>query len=238
MAHPYSSTPLYAGTPTYAPQQTFYSPYPSNGLQQSIPTPPGIPQQPLQTPGQSQTHPPYQPQPSPSTNGARFDANSQAHRPAPPFPPFPPPTFNSDFFKQFAGAGFPPPPLPNFPPVPLPNTGYPQLPASVIPSPSSPFPQYHPAGAQGFGQNLNQNEPLRQYAGDNSMGSQQDAWGSQKDTQTYGAPAMVQAGQSHAARPVARSAGTDKGRCATHEGVPILTWCRCIVAVFWLEIRS
>lgn len=200
MAHPYSSTPLYAGAPTYAPQQPFYPPYSSNTMQQSMPTPPGMPQQ-------QQAH--YQPQQSPSTNGPRFDANSRVHPPA-PFPPFPPPTFNTDFFKQFANAGFPPPPPPNFAPMPVPSTGYAQLPVSVTASPSSPYPQYQAGGAQGYGPHVSQHEPPRQYGEDSSH---QDTWAAHNDTQTYGTPNISQIAKPHIARPAAKSVDNEKGRC-------------------------
>ncbi|KAJ9612239.1 hypothetical protein H2200_003836 [Cladophialophora chaetospira] len=211
MAHPYSSNP-YAGAPSYPPQQqSFYPSYPSNGLQQQVQTPPGLVQQPSQGQGQPQSFPAYhqqqQQQPSPSTNGPRFEQNSQIPPSAVPFPPFPPPpiNFNSDFFKQFANAGFPPPPPPNIPPVPLPSPGYPQLHAAVNTSTSSPYPQFHYA----------QNEQP-QLGGNQYMGAQEEnqsgmEW--QRGSRTYAAPAVAQAGDSHNVRPISRgliSLGNDK----------------------------
>ncbi|KAI1617668.1 hypothetical protein EDD36DRAFT_479580 [Exophiala viscosa] len=118
MAHPFSSNPFYAGTPSYAPQQPHY-PFPPNGLQQqAIHTPPGLNQQPPQPPSY---------QSSPTASAPRYDTNPQIRSPFPPFPP-PPATLGPDFFKQFANAGLPPPPPPSFPPVPLPNVaGFSQL---------------------------------------------------------------------------------------------------------------
>ncbi|KIW97100.1 uncharacterized protein Z519_02492 [Cladophialophora bantiana CBS 173.52] len=214
MAHPYSSTSLYAGTPSYAPQQPYYLSFPSNGLQQPINTPPGIPQQLPPPQGQMQTHPSYQQQPSPATNGPRFDANSQIRPPAPPFHPFPPTTtFNSDFFKQFASAGFPPPPPPNFPPVPIPGAAYPQLPGPVNTSASSPYPQHLATGAPGFGAGFNPSEQLRQHAGDQFMGLQPGSRGGldvQTETQAYGAAMAVQSGISHTGHPALKTIDPDK----------------------------
>ncbi|OQV02095.1 putative zinc-finger domain-containing protein [Cladophialophora immunda] len=215
MAHPYSSTSLYAGTPSYAPQQPYYPSFPSNGLQQPINTPPGIPQQLPQPQGQMQTLPSYPPQPSPATNGPRFDANSQIRPPAPPFHPFPPPTttFNSDFFKQFASAGFPPPPPPNFPPVPIPGAAYPQLPGPVNTSLSSPYPQHVAAGAPVFGAGFNSSEQPRQHAGDQFIGSRTGSRGGMDvytDTQAYGTAMTVQSGISHPAHPLPKGTDSDK----------------------------
>ena len=226
MAHPYSSTPLYAGTPSYAPhQQSYYPSYPSNGLQQQNQTltSPALPQQPAQGSGQGQPQPfsTYQQQP-PSLNGPTYEQNSQIP-PSGPFPPFPPPVnFNPDFFKHLANAGFPPPPLPNLPPMPIPSPGYPQLHASVNTSSASPFPQYHTAAAQGYGSSFAQNaqnEQLGQHGGNQYMGPQQVAQSGverQRDTHKFGAPTGPQSGSSHNARPVSRgiiSLGNDKGRC-------------------------
>ncbi|KIV85340.1 hypothetical protein PV11_01043 [Exophiala sideris] len=131
MAHPFSSNPFYAGTPSYAPQQPHY-PFPPNGLQQqAIHTPPGLNQQHSQPPS-------YQPSPV-AASAPRYDTSSQIRTPFPPFPP-PPTTLGADFFKQFANAGLPPPPPPSLPPVPLPNVaGYPQFPAPVNTGVSSPY---------------------------------------------------------------------------------------------------
>lgn len=208
MAHPYSSTPLYGATPAYSAQQSYYSPFPPNGLQQQIQTPPGISHQPPQPP------PSYQP--SPTTNGPRYDANTQIRAPAPPFPPFPPTTFGSDFFKQFASAGLPLPPPPSFPPVPIPTTGYPQLPNSVNASPSSPFPQHHSSGPQAFGSGFNAGEQTRQHIPDPFVGSQPGIGGtrereSQRDSHSYGAPIGIHSGNPHNARPVSRSVDLDNG---------------------------
>ncbi|KIX98153.1 uncharacterized protein Z520_06233 [Fonsecaea multimorphosa CBS 102226] len=212
MAHPYSSTPLYAGTPSYAPQQSYYPPFPSNGLQQPINTTPGIPQQ-LPQP---QSHSSYQPQPSPATNGPRFDATSQIRPPAPPFHPFSPPTttpFNPDFFKQFASAGFPPPPPPNFPPVPIPGAAYPQLPGSVNTSTPSPYPQHVAAGAPVFGAGFNSNEQPRQHGEDQFIGARTGSRGGmevQTDPQVYGTAMAVQSGISHPAHPHSKRKDRDK----------------------------
>ncbi|KIW75871.1 hypothetical protein Z517_10616 [Fonsecaea pedrosoi CBS 271.37] len=215
MAHPYSSTSLYPGTPSYAPQQPYYPVFPSNGLQQTINTPPGIPQQLPQPQGQIQSHSSYQPQPSPVTNGPRFDANSQIRPPAPPFHPFPPPTttFNSDFFKQFASAGFPPPPPPNFPPVPIPGAAYPQLPGSVNTSTSSPYSQHVAAGVPGFNTSIGGNEQTRQSAGDQFIGGHTGSRGgldAQSDIQLYGPAMTVQNAISHQAHPLPKGKDSDK----------------------------
>ncbi|ETI23362.1 hypothetical protein G647_05163 [Cladophialophora carrionii CBS 160.54] len=215
MAHPYSSTPMYAGTPSYAPQQQSYYPsYPSNGLQQQIQTPPGLLQQPAQGQGQPSTFPTYQQQqqqqqPSPSTTGPRFEQNSQLPLPTPSFPPFPPPpiNFNSDFFKQFASGSFLPPPPPNLPPVPLPSPGYPQLSAAVNTSTSSPYSQFSTAGVQGFGSGFVQNEQTRQQHGDPYIGSQQGAHAGTewpRDSHTYSAPVAAQSASSSNPRPISR----------------------------------
>jgi hypothetical protein len=224
MAHPYSSTPLYTGTPSYAPpQQSYYPSYPSSG-QQQIQSPPGLLQQPAQGQGQPPLFPTYQQQqqqqPPPSTNGPRFEQNSQLPLPAPPFPPFPPPiNFSSDFFKQFASGGFLPPPPPNLPPVPLPSPGYPQLNASVNSSASSPYPQFPTAAAQGFGSGFVQNEHTRQQHGDPYIGSQHTAQAGMewpRDSHTYNAP-MAQNANTNNPRPISRGVinlANDKGRCA------------------------
>ncbi|EXJ72159.1 uncharacterized protein A1O5_04663 [Cladophialophora psammophila CBS 110553] len=161
-----------------------------------------------------QTHPSYHQQPSPATNGPRFDANSQIRPPAPPFHPFPPTTtFNSDFFKQFASAGFPPPPPPNFPPVPIPGAAYPQLPGPVNTSASSPYPQHLATGAPVFGAGFNPSEQPRQHAGDQFMGLQPGSRGGldvQTDTQAYGAAMAVQSGISHTVHPPLKTRDLDK----------------------------
>ncbi|KIX10135.1 uncharacterized protein Z518_01216 [Rhinocladiella mackenziei CBS 650.93] len=214
MAHPYSTTPFYAGTPSYAPQQPYYSSFP-NTLQQSIHTPPGIPQQPSQPP------PSYQP--SPPSNGARFDANPQVRPPAPPFPQFPPTTtaLTADFFKQFAGAGLPaglpPPPLPSFPPMPLPNTGYPQFPVTVNAPGPSPFPQHIAPGTQSVSAGFNMNDQVRHDLSDSFLASQSGSRGggdSQASTkpepQPYGTSHAGQGGTSHTAHAAARSIDLDQ----------------------------
>ncbi|EXJ62791.1 hypothetical protein A1O7_03230 [Cladophialophora yegresii CBS 114405] len=208
---------MYAGIPSYAPQQQSYYPsYPSNGLQQQTQMPPGLLQQPAQGQGQGQptTFPAYQQQqqqqqPSPSTNGPRFEQNSQLPLPTPPFPPFPPPpiNFNTDFFKQFASGSFLPPPPPNLPPVPLPSPGYSQLTAAVNTSTSSPYSQFSAAGVQGFGSGFVQNEQTRQQHGDPYIGSQQGAHAGTewpRDSHTYNAPMAAQSASASNPRPISR----------------------------------
>lgn len=210
MAHPYSSTPLYTGTPSYTAQQAYYPPFQPNVQQQPIHTPPGMPSQP------PQPHPAYQP--SPGTNVARFDTNSQIRPLAPAFPQFPPPaTFSPDFFKQFTNAGLPLPPPPSFPPVPLPTTGYPQLPATVNPSVSSPYPQHFAPSAQGFGSGFAPNEQMRQNLPDPFMGSQSGGVRGGRDglseSQSYNTSASVHGGTSHTAPAASKSVDLGPGRC-------------------------
>lgn len=211
MAHPYSSTPAYSATPSYAGQQSFYPPYQPNPFQQSIQAP-GLPQP---------HHPPTQAmatyQPSPSTNSAKFDANSQVRPPAPPFP-FPPNTFTPDIFKQFASAGLPPPPPPSMPPLPLPNSGYSHFSASLNTSSSSPYPQHGASGANGFGSGFYANEqsqPSQQesytplYQGPRSMGDYRAAVNS--ESQSYSAPRAAHGGGQQPSSAVNRGADREQG---------------------------
>lgn len=208
MAHPFSSNPLYAGTPSYAPQQPYYPPFPSNGLQQGIHTPPGINQQPPQPPSY---------QPSPTASAPRYDTNSQIRPPFPPFPP-PPTTLGTDFFKQFANSGLPPPPPPSYPPVPLPNVaGYPQFSAPVTTGVSSPYrPQTASAPlsqASGFGSS----EQLRQIFQESAVVSQPERVSRnqypphERSSQNYGSYSINQGGKTQPARAQASKADTGKG---------------------------
>jgi hypothetical protein len=212
MAHPYSSTPAYSATPSYAGQQSFYPPYQPNPFQQSVQTPPGLPQPP---------HPPTQSmatyQPSPSTNTARFDANSQVRPPAPPFP-FPPTTFTPDIFKQFASAGLPPPPPPSMPPVPLPNSGYPQFSASLNVSGSSPYPQHGASGPNGFGSGFYANEQAQLSQQDPFTTSQQGSRGMGEyrssitsESQSYSVPRVSHGGTQPSSSTANRGGDRDHG---------------------------
>ncbi|KAG9776935.1 hypothetical protein KCU88_g4683, partial [Aureobasidium melanogenum] len=199
MAHAYSSNPLYGGTPSYTPQQPYYPPFPPNGLQQQVQTPPSLPQQPPQPPSY---------QPSPTGNAPRFDTNSQIRPPAPPFPHFPQPpaAFNPDLFKQFATAGLPPPPPPpSFPPVPLPTTGYPQFASSVSSAAPSPYGHHGNSGAQGVGTGYGQLDLTQQHLGDYFGGSQhgpgesRESRKSRHGPQSYSASIGGLDGSSHSA---------------------------------------
>ncbi|KAK5271501.1 hypothetical protein LTR96_003326 [Exophiala xenobiotica] len=204
MAHPYSSTPLYSGAPSYAPHQSYYPPFPPNGLQQPSHTPPVLTQQNLQPPLYQQ---------SPSTAVAqRFDSNPQNRLPGHTFPPFPPPptTLGADFFKQFAQAGLPPPPPPSFPPVPIPSTtGFPQFSTpsnSGIPSPYNP--QSLPA-PQTFASGVNLIEQTRLNQHDSFVGTPSGSRGgidhrplNERNSQSYG---MNRGGTAQPPRPASRA---------------------------------
>ncbi|KIW57405.1 hypothetical protein, variant [Exophiala xenobiotica] len=201
MAHPYSSTPLYTGAPSYAPHQPYY-PFPPNGLQQPSHTPPGLTQQ--------NPQPPLY-QPSPSTAAQRFDSNSQNRPPAPNFPPFPPPptTLSAEFFKQFANAGLPPPPPPSFPPVPIPSTaGFPQFSTPSNPGISSPYnPQSLPA-SHSFASGVNLIEQTRLNQHDSFVGTPSGSRGgvdqrplNERNSQSYG---INRGGNAQPPRPASR----------------------------------
>ena len=213
MAHPYSSTSAYSATQSYAGQQSFYPPYQPNLFQQSVPTPPGLPQPP---PLPAQSMATYQP--SPSSNTARFDANSQARPPAPPFP-FPPNTFTPDILKQFANAGLPPPPPPSMPPVPLPNPAYSQFSASLTTSGTSPYSQHGASGPNGFGAGFYANEQTRpsqqdsfrtSHQGSRDMGDYRSLINS--ESQAYSAPRAAHGGSQQSSSTVNRGNEREHGK--------------------------
>ena len=212
MAHPYSSTPLYTGTPSYSPQQqSYYPPYPSNALQPQMQTlqSPGLPQQPMQAQGPPQFATYHPQQPGLAPNGPSFEQNTQVLPPGLQFPPFPPPlNFDSDFFKHIASAGFPPPPpLPNLPPLPIHTPGYPQPHAPLNSSGSSSYPQYSPSGQPAFGSGYAPNEQPGPQGANPYVTPQHGNQGGtdwQREAQTYGAPVAIQGGNVHNLRPISR----------------------------------
>ncbi len=234
MAHPYSSTPLYTGAPSYAPHQPYY-PFPPNGLQQPSHTPPGLTQQ--------NPQPPLY-QPSPSTAAQRFDSNSQNRPPAPNFPPFPPPptTLSAEFFKQFANAGLPPPPPPSFPPVPIPSTtGFPQFSTPSNSGISSPYnPQSLPA-SHSFASGVNLIEQTRLNQHDSFVGTPSGSRGgvdqrplNERNSQSYG---INRGGNAQPPRPASRDVN-EKGTLQSSSMTLPLILDRSSATLFWVTVGS